>query len=196
MERQKIHGVTLFSFVVSAFVYHYAPTISFIFMCLGLLFLYEEWIKNSIQRVNTIARQVLWLMLYPIFFVGVAIIIMGVMFAEVLANKMILSLFSVFFFVLSWGLATYQFELRKLKVTIQIINATFISGLSLSFLSYYKLDVMKEVLTPEIIAELIPYNVGLGAFIDVMIKTITLPFVLAGIWANVMVVYRDYRERK
>ncbi|GGE68555.1 hypothetical protein [Priestia taiwanensis] len=196
MERNKIYAVILLSFVIAILSYSYTPTISFAFMCIGILLLYVKRMKDSILRTNTIFGQVVWLIVFPIFFAGLTLGIVEFMFVEMLGSDTTLNLFMIFFFVSSWGMAMYCFELRKLKVTVQIINTIFISGLSLTFLSYYKLDVLKEVLTPDIIAEFISYNVEVDAFIDIMIKTITLPFVLAGMWSNVVVAYREYRGDK
>ncbi|KUP03880.1 hypothetical protein Q73_16730, partial [Bacillus coahuilensis m2-6] len=91
-------------------------------------------------------------------------------------------------FVTTWVLAVFIFDLEKVKVAVQGINAFFITILSLTFIFYYTSDEIIELLKLQGVTAS-----DVASEIDLFLKTITIPYILAGIWATVGIAIREYR---
>lgn len=88
----------------------------------------------------------------------------------------------------------FLFELNKIKVAIQIVNAIFISVLSLTFIFYFTSDIFIKLISKEILLVMKNNSLGIETILDLVIKVITLPYILAGIWASVALAIREYLQ--
>ncbi|MFG6116949.1 hypothetical protein ACGTN9_17495 [Halobacillus sp. MO56] len=182
--------------VIMMFLFNKYQILNSILTYLFLILIYTKIIRSSIQKANTILKQIAWLLFIPALISLLPFVPIESLFPNIVHNDYFFISVFIIFFTLSWVLAVFVFDLHTIKVAIQVINALFLSILSITFLLYFTSDALVNLLSKEIIVEMQKENLGIETFLDLLIKAITIPYVLAGIWANVGITYKEYLVSK
>ncbi|MCM3595038.1 hypothetical protein M4D55_04470 [Metabacillus idriensis] len=171
------------------------PALSSILIYIFLTLIYSKLIRSSIQKANSIFKQVIWLMLAPVILALLPFVIIEEFFPILVNNDLYFVLIYIFFFILSWVIAVFVFDIKKIKVAVQIVNALFLSILSVTFIFYFIPELLINFISTDILTEVIKKEgLGLETFFDIFIKALTIPYILSSIWANVAIAYREYKN--
>ncbi|MFC9600215.1 hypothetical protein ACFTQL_20450 [Peribacillus butanolivorans] len=171
-----------------------APTLSTILIYIFLTLFYTKLIRNSIQKAKSVFCQVIWLIFAPLFLALLPFVIIEKFFPKLVNNDSYFVPIYLFFFILSWVLAVFVFDIKKIKVAVQTVNALFLSVLSVTFVFYFTPEFLTNMFSTEGITEIKKEGLELETFVDLLIKALTIPYVLSGIWANVAIAYREYKN--
>ncbi|MBP7331438.1 MAG: hypothetical protein KBA08_03900 [Firmicutes bacterium] len=96
-------------------------------------------------------------------------------------------------FVLVWTLAASKFEKKKIKAAMSVVNALTLTILALTFIAYFGISTIVFVDT-NTINEIKAEGYTIETMIEILIKAITLPYLLGGIWGLVALDIRDAKE--
>jgi hypothetical protein len=195
LDNNKVFPLIIFFLLIliSIFIRN-APTLSSILIYIFLTLFYSKLTRSSIQKANTIFKQVIWLIFAPVILALLPFVIIEKFFPILVNNDLYFILIYVFFFILSWIIAVFVFDLKKIKVAVQIVNALFLSVLSVTFVFYFIPELLINLTGSEVLTEIKNEGLGLETFFDLMIKALTIPYVLSSIWANVAIAFREYHN--
>lgn len=194
IDNDKQFYLILFIIIVLALIIRsFLPAVTMILIYLFMFLMYFKLIRNSIQKANTIFRQVIWLFIAPVIIAMLPFVILEKFFPQLIFNNFIFVPIYIFFFIMTWIIAIFLFDFKKIKVAVQIANAIIISILSITFIFYFTSDFLSELFSNELLLELQKENIGIETILDLFIKTITIPYVLSAVWAGVFIAYKDYK---
>ncbi len=161
------------------------PTIYTFFFTL----MYLNILRNSIMRSTTILRMIRWLLIAPILISIIVASYISMIWKPILEDMYFLPML-LLLFILSWLFAAYKFEYKKIKAAVTILNGLFMLIIALVFLTTLNADLSKMVFDKDTIQS--AYNNGISAnsIIEIVVKFITLPFVISALLAQVLLELR------
>jgi hypothetical protein len=184
----KFNIIWFSTLILAVILFNFSSLLGLIFTYLfGILF-YTKKIQSSINSSNTIFKQIIWLLISPLLIVLLPMAILEIFIHGLIYKKYLFNTLYILFFIATWVLAVFIFELEKIKVAVQGTNAFFITILSLTFIFNYTSNEIIEVLKLQGLTAS-----DIATQIDLFLKTITIPYILAGIWATVAIAIREYR---
>ncbi|MCQ6268242.1 hypothetical protein M1K46_21780 [Fictibacillus sp. WQ 8-8] len=195
LDNNKIFLLLIFILsVLGVILNRFAPAQSSILVYLFLTLFYARLIRSSIIEANTVFRQVIWLISAPVILALLPFMVIGVFIPMLINNDLYFFLIYVFFFILTWVFVAFVFDIEKIKVAVQIVNALFLSILSVTFVFYFTPDLLKDIFSKEVLVDIKKDGLEIESLIDLFIKLLTIPYILSGIWVNVAIAYREYKN--
>ena len=167
-----------------------SPLVKTLLMYGGMGIIYLSVLQESIRWANSIFKIFIWLLFAPFIISCVVIGSIELSWIDTVPNVPFTVVF-IILFVASWMLGGYVFETKKVKVAMMIINAIVLSLLGLSFISNFYEGTSLLPLTPEDIKALKVLGMAPNVLIEILIKVLTLPYLLAGLWGLVVVELAD-----
>jgi|GEM_PF-4715394 len=182
--------ITIFFLILIALFIPFPSSIRFTIFILIMILIYINIFRRSILASTTIVRIMIWLICAPFKIIIIVTGYISLIWVDILQSRYFLISF-VFLFILSWILAAYIFELKKVKAAILILNSIFSSILSVAFLTTLDADISKLVFDESIIQEAVNKGLSLNNLIETFVKILTFPYVLSAIWALLIVELRS-----
>lgn len=158
---------------------------------LGIGLIYLVWLFDSIEWASTIPKMIIWLLVAP-FLISLVIIAYVSLFWNDVVLNLPFALSFLLIFILVWLLAALRFDKKKIKVAMSFVNALTLTILALTFILYFGFDTASFIdssITKE--AEANGYNIE--SIPEILIKIVTLPYLLGGLWGTVAYEIRDSR---
>ena len=152
---------------------------------IGFLFFINQ--IRKVNRVFTVYKICIFLMITPIISIIILALLSFVWKAVVMDTIFIIS-FS-FIFIGTWIFAAVYFDKDKVKAAMTIINAFFASILVLTFLANF----INYNSYSYIITTANQTGISSATLIESLIKYLTFPYVLAGIWGAVIIELRHLK---
>lgn len=185
--------ILLFLIILLSKLTTVGTTLCFFYFLMGLF--YTHLIRRSIKWANTIFRQVIWLSLIPLLISFIPILLLMFIFnSSTLSDSITLTLYTMFF-ILTWVTAVFVFDLSKIRVAVQFINAIVLSILGITFILYFNSEIIKFLFSKQMLNDLNSIGIGPESFFDIMVKLTTLPYFLACLWANFAIEFRSYKVK-
>jgi hypothetical protein len=154
-----------------------------------MVMFYVSWVTSSIEWANTIFKMVIWLLFAPLTIPIFIILFVSLFWINIVSNLQFIISFLLLFIII-WTLAALKFEKKKIKVAISIVNALTLTVLAFSFFSYFGLGItfIRKLITIEL------NGCAIETILEILVKIVTLPYLLGGIWGAVALEIRDYKE--
>ncbi|SFC75793.1 hypothetical protein [Clostridium uliginosum] len=154
--------------------------------------IYILWFRDSIKVANNVWKMIIWLLFAPFIISLVATAYISLVWIPIQQDKYFLFLFIVMV-ILLWMLAAYKFDLDKIKAAIFILNAIVTTIITIAFLTTLNTDLSKLVFSTDLIELATKDGFLANSLIELIIKMITLPYILSVIWAQVIIELRSLK---
>lgn len=189
-EKKFLYLLVSFVLMLSGAFLPFLPDIKLYLALAGITFLYLFWLRDSIIWACTISRMIIWLLIAPGIISLVIIGYISVFWNEVLYN-MPFSIGFILFFIIVWTLAAYNFDKRKIRAAMTFINAVTLTTLGLTFIFYFNVGNSFIPMSQADLTELTAAGLSQASLLEILIKMITLPYFLAGIWGLAVLEIRE-----
>ena len=195
IDNKNIFYLVLFvSLALGTICFYFTSSFGIIFVYIFLTLFYIERIRKSIQWATTVVKQVIWLILAPIIIALLPFVVIELIIPRLVYNDYFFAPMYLLFFVLTGIIAAFIFELKTIKISMQIVNGIFLSIVSLTFIFYFQSENLYTTIEPNLAAQIKLSNISIDTLFDLLIKVITIPYILLGIWGNIAVLYRENRS--
>lgn len=178
-----------FVLMFSAILMPMPEFLQYIISIISIALFYIVLFLNSIKSANNVFKMICWLLVAPFLITIFVSAYISLLWEPIQQNRyFIMLLFVVFIF--SWLFASYRFDLDKIKAAVMILNAIFTTILTIAFLTTLDAEFSKLLFSTDIIKAAVDEGFSESNLIELIIKMITLPYILSAIWAQIIIELR------
>lgn len=188
--------VVVVVFLLALILINKIQSLGIFFIYVFLTLMYIKIINSSVKWANSVCKQVVWLIIAPIIIALLPFAIIERIIPSIAYQNSFFVPVYLFFFVITGVIAVLIFDLNKVKISIQIVNGIFLTILSLTFVFYFQADALFNFIEPDLANEILSANVSIESLFELLVKLITIPYILLGIWGNIAVSIREIQYYK
>ena len=173
--------IVAFALMILGGILPFSQSIKLFLMLAGTALICLAWLRDSIIWACTISKMIIWLLIAP-FLISLMLIAYISVFWNEISYDTPFSIVFIVIFAFVWTFAAYKFEKKKIKAAMSFVNALTSTVLALSFIFYFGFGNSLISLDQNTLNELSSIGLNPASLLEIITKTLTLPYLLGGIW--------------